>query len=109
MPGEPVWTQLKLDYDGEGWFPHYDRMLTFLKWLFKFEVLKERFYVSKGGNFHVRVWIDARLTSREISLFQAILGSDPVREGFNLNRIRKGLKNWNVLFTPRHEILTVGS
>lgn len=99
-------TQLKLDYDHDNWFQLYDERMRILKWLFEFEVLKERFFESKGGGHHVRVWIDMELQPREISLFQTILGSDPVREAFNLRRIRAGQKNWNVLFTPKKEILT---
>lgn len=97
--------QLKLDYDGGGgdWLGLYNDRLRFLKWLFGFEVVEERFYRSDGGGHHVRLWIDHILAPCEVSLLQAIMGSDPVREGFNLRRIRAGQQNWNLLFNTGKE------
>lgn len=91
--------QLKLDYDFEGWEKVYGERLRFLVWLFGFEVVEERVYRSNGGGHHVRLWISSfiPLSPTELSLLQAILGSDPVREGFNLRRIRAGQRNWNQL------------
>ena len=56
------------------------------------------FYRSKGGNVHVMLNTDAFLEDLEVLALQAILGSDWKRELHNLCRIRRGQKNWNILF-----------
>jgi len=99
---------LKLDYDFPEWFKLYSERMKFLKWLYNFEVVKEKFYKSSGGNHHVRVWLDTLLSHHEICLFQAILGSDPIREAFNLRRIRAGQKNWNILFNTGENYYEIG-
>jgi len=58
-----------------------------------FEATKSR------DNWHVRVKIKEDLMPLEILAIQLIMGSDHIREAFNLRRIRRGQKNWNILFT----------
>ena len=66
---------------------------------------KMKDYMSKGGNIHVVLETDAKLCDLEICCLQAILGSDWIRETHNLHRIRRGQRNWNILF--EHEEVVV--
>ncbi len=56
---------------------------------------------STAGHSHVRIEFLEPLEPLLACAVQAILGSDPVREAFNLRRIRRGQKNWNILFTEK--------
>lgn len=98
MPTLKERTQLKLDYDSENWFQLYQERMRKLLWVLEIKVIKERFYKSSGGNHHVRVWLDKLLSPWEVIILQAVLGSDPIRELFNLRRVNRGQRNWNLLF-----------
>lgn len=56
---------------------------------------------SKSGHWHVKMTLKEDLEPLEILAVQLIMGSDPVREAYNLRRIRRGQRNWNILFLPR--------
>ena len=49
-------------------------------------------------HFHVNLTVNEELKPMEVCCLQAILGSDFLRESFNFRRIRRGQKNWNMLF-----------
>lgn len=55
---------------------------------------------SHSGCWHVRVRLNIALTSGEIVAAQALLGSDPQRERYNLMRVIAGarIRDWNLLF-----------
>lgn len=89
--------QLKLDYDEEDWLQLFDRRRSMVEGILKIEIKNVRIYRSKNGNMHVRAWVPD-VPDLALCALQAILGSDPARECFNLRRILKGVKNWNVLF-----------
>lgn len=62
-----------------------------------------------GRGVHLRITLDrAPMSPFEVVALQAILGSDPVREAYNLVRVRAMMKKglpafwcdrWNVLYT----------
>lgn len=98
-------TQLKLDYDCDviDWWRYrhteYKERMRQLAYILNIRPIEQKFYRSKSGHIHVRVWLEGWLLSPlETSVLQAVLGSDPVREIFNLRRIRAGQRNWNLLF-----------
>lgn len=59
-------------------------------------------YSRTRRGWHVALKINRDLYPAEIVAFQAILGSDPARETFNLARVLSGMaegsKRWNLLF-----------
>jgi len=91
---------LKIDYD----IPLEEAQQRFLKGKLLLEEitglhLKESDWrKSEGGNYHVVVETEEQLEPVEILACQLIMGSDLVRECFNFRRIRRGQKNWNILF-----------
>lgn len=58
-----------------------------------------RWSQSKNGNTHLTLMINADVDPDPAFLcwLQWILGDDDGRTWFNLKRIAKGIKNWNVL------------
>jgi len=62
-------------------------------------------YDRTARGWHVRVRLAARLTSGEIVAAQALLGSDPKRERYNLMRVICGARprDWNLLFERKCE------
>lgn len=58
--------------------------------------------------WHVTVWLQRKVSATELVAVQAILGSDPRREVFNLVRVRKlaevppcWVQRWNVLYSTK--------
>lgn len=60
-------------------------------------------YDRTARGWHVRIRINIRLTSGEIVAAQALLGSDPKRERYNLARVICGARpaDWNLLFESK--------
>lgn len=64
-----------------------------------------------GLGLHVRIVLDKPVGSAvELVALQLIAGSDPMREAFNLTRVRNldtlpefWQERWNVLYTPQQE------
>lgn len=64
--------------------------------------LKWAHYVSKGGkNTHVIFSLPDAMPLFERIAWQALMGSDPMREALNLIGINNGVKNQAVLFMPK--------
>ena len=95
---------IKLDYDTpycewiqdqyNDWYKRLSIVESILNMKFNYCSFEE----SKGGNTHVTIYIKKDFSDLEVLAIQAILGSDYVRETFNLRRIRAGQKNWDILF-----------
>ena len=99
-------TLLKLDFDGE--LP--DEIMYRINWTLDIVGLKAscvRIDRTRRG-YHVLVALVGRVNDYTVVCLQAVLGSDPKRETFNLMRVRN-LRNvtpfwrarWNVLYA-RH-------
>ena len=95
---------IKLDIDKpiEDWFRNdYQKFLkrmVIVESILNYDLSHFMVNESKGGNVHISICLDVDLCDFEILALQAILGSDYIRETFNLRRIRFGQKNWNLLF-----------
>lgn len=59
----------------------------------------EAYRTSKGA--HLRGWTLAALGHYSILRVQKLLGDDPIRQQFNRRRVRRGEKNWNVLWNEK--------
>lgn len=61
---------------------------------------------SHSGRWHLIVRWRARFSKLELIAMQAILGSDPKREMFNLYRVRSGVRSrrWNFLFESKLDV-----
>lgn len=94
-------TVLKLDYDWEQslvWFPVFQHRLRLLHEIMGYTVETWFPAISKGGKWHVRLELKEELEDVEVLVLQLFLGSDPVRELYNLRRVKNGQVNWNILF-----------
>jgi hypothetical protein len=99
-------TLLYLDIDGK--LPsHLVESITQTLRFWRWPIVAVRVDRTKRG-WHVVVGVEKRLNAVSIVAAQAILGSDPKREMFNLTRARRlrfvapqWRKQWNVLYS-RH-------
>ncbi|MDI6905679.1 MAG: hypothetical protein QMD13_09405 [Candidatus Bathyarchaeia archaeon] len=55
------------------------------------------FTQSKNGNTHLTIWIKDEIPDETKAWLQWIIGDDCGRTYYNLKRIKKGIKNWNML------------
>ncbi len=65
-----------------------------------FEVYK----THKGYHIYITTYYKHKLSDKKIVELQLIYGSDPQREIHNLERIKRGIKNWNVLFSSKYKL-----
>lgn len=97
-------TLLKLDFDGAIPKGIVDRITHMCRhWGWPIEAV--RFDRTRRG-WHVTIGIRRRISAVSIVAAQAILGSDPYREMYNLQRVRRlravsveWRKSWNVLYS----------
>lgn len=59
--------------------------------------------------FHLRLALLGEYTDAEVCFLQLALGSDYHRESLNYMRVKKGEKNWNVLFSQKFRLSRLGS
>jgi len=98
---EEIKTVIKLDYDvpwDEFDAKKYSNRIEVVKSILGVDLRVFKWEKSKGGNVHVALFSNVWFSDLEVLALQAILGSDWVRECFNLRRIRCGSLNWNILF-----------
>jgi hypothetical protein len=92
---------LKIDIDDKGQgVEEFIRRLRFVKCFVRITGVDVK-ETRKG--FHFRVMTEEDLEAWEVLVLQAILGSDFKRELFNYLRVRKGLRNWNILFNKKKD------
>lgn len=89
---------IKLDYDQEEWLEVFLERKRLLETILQLHVVSYQFFESRGGNHHAIMHLEETLKPLELLAIQSILGSDPVRECFNLRRIWNHQRNWNILF-----------
>lgn len=104
--------EVKLDYDHDNWESLFYERKSLVESILGVKLENVRFYRSKGGNHHVRAEIKEKkwmpgYFKLDILAIQLLMGSDPTRECFNLRRIWRGQKNWNILFTEGVEEIEV--
>jgi len=102
-------TVLKLDYDVVR-LPMMIGKVGWLARLMRWRVTGLTYARTRRG-WHVEIWIGQRICPRIQVAAQAILGSDPAREAFNLVRarklrrmdgwVRRGGFSWNVLYREK--------
>ena len=56
---------------------------------------------AKG--YHVYVEVIGELDNKDLIIVQLALGSDYIRELYNLRRVKNCVRNWNVLFTAKYK------
>lgn len=98
-------TSLKLDYDGELPDDLYQRVVWTVATVLGCDVCDMRIDRTRHG-YHVVILVPRRVAAVSVVALQAILGSDPKRESFNLVRARNlravspfwRRERWNVLY-----------
>ena len=91
--------QLMLDYDAEEIPEVFEKMLSILQQRFYNQPIKwEKFRSSSGKHWHVIVDLPENLEVQERIAWQAIFGSDRVREAITLLKIAQNIKDPVVLF-----------
>lgn len=98
-------TELRVDLDGpvpRRWW----RRLVFVAHLCGLRIDAVMFARSQRNGMHVTVRVRGRIAPVEVVAYQAILGSDPIREAINLVRVRYLAQappfwrhRWNLLFS----------
>lgn len=106
-------TLLKLDFDGAR-LPKIEMRVAAFTVLTGVRVLGLAYARTRRG-WHVMVPLARRLPPAQIVAAQAILGSDPMRELFNLARVRRlrsvpswsESNKWNVLYESHERRITI--
>jgi hypothetical protein len=101
-------TTLLLDIDSDTLPDGFMRWLTLLEE--QVGVVTYEVFVSKSGNRHVIITMKQPMDIIERIAWQAILGSDPVREACHLGSVKRNEQNPILLFQRKTQlILTEGS
>ena len=103
---------LKIDYDVEQLPPDLIERTTELLRLAGLRPVDLALNRSASGKgWHMRVLLNRPVNAQRCVALQAILGSDPRREAFNLRRVSQWREltdyaraRWNVLFTRKVEL-----
>ena len=59
--------------------------------------------METGKGYHIHGVILGDVDDKDVIIIQMALGSDYLRELYNLRRVRNGIKNWNVLFSSKYK------
>ena len=68
------------------------------------EPLPYKMSKSKGMGTHITITLPAAMDDLEKVAWQAVMGSDRIREGLNILRIKRGIKNPILLFARKSEV-----
>ena len=85
-------------YDSCPDWDEFNKRICFIRKILRINFKSTLNFRSEGGNIHVVIETGENLNDLEICCIQVILGSDWMRETYNLRRIRRGQRNWNILF-----------
>lgn len=107
-------TLLKLDFDGR--IPRgFTKLLASHARRWQWPIARVRYDRTRRG-WHVIVTVRKRIPPPLIVAAQAILGSDPHRESFNLMRVQQLRRvptfwrtRWNVLFSSHQHGVSLGA
>lgn len=100
---EPKPNQLQIDLDGARALRHYGMQFGTLRRAGLTKGWRERIAPSKGGGArcHVTITMPRAMDNLTRVCYQAVLGSDPKREAFNLCRVVNGNKYPIAFFEKR--------
>jgi hypothetical protein len=73
------------------------------------EPLPYKLSKSKGGGTHITITLPVPMEDLEKVSWQAVMGSDRIREGLNILRIKRGIKNPILLFARKDEVQAVNT
>jgi hypothetical protein len=97
----PKKNQLQLDYDQEDVPEQFTKMIPVLRQRFPSGTIKwEKYKSSSKVHIHVVVDLPEDINDNERILWQAVFGSDCMREGINILRMAAHLDNPSLLFMP---------
>lgn len=104
-------SQLQIDYDSPIIPQQFHKILWNLTKIFcpNGETLIWAARRSKSGNLHVTVDLPVEISDTERIAWQAIFGSDPIREVMSLMAVKHGIANPTLLIEKRDaELVTTG-
>lgn len=91
--------QLQLDYDHEEVPEQFHKVLTILRERFaKGNIKWNKYRSSSGKHWHIVIDLPEAITDQERIIWQAVFGSDYMREGLSLMRLIAKIENPSVLF-----------
>lgn len=97
-------SQFKLDLDGNFDKEAFVKDLKKILWIFSWsKAYVEIYKTERGHHIYVKTIPRKRISSLMICAIQLYLGSDKERELFNIERIRRKEKDWNVLFVVKRK------
>lgn len=90
---------IKLDFDK----PSYPNTFFERMWVLdRLNIDIQRILIRRTPHgYHIKIEIRQDLDDIDILILQLLLGSDYRREFFNYQRIKAGVKNWNILFDKK--------
>lgn len=95
--------ELKLDYDGELDLERLASRMSFVEYVMQIEFEDMKVYRTARG-WHVYASYSENIPDHQAVCIQALLGSDWVRELYNLRRVSNGVSGWNILFRMKKKL-----
>lgn len=92
---------LKLDFDNKFDRKELKRRLKHLEYWWLIKVKNVEIRKSTNGGKHVIIKINKALHPLEAVFAQIYLGSDIYRELMNWQKVKSGIKDWNILFVKK--------
>lgn len=94
--------ELMIDYDQEEIPEQFQKMLPILRQRFnKGTIFWKKQHSASGKHWHVIVTLPEEISDQERIVWQAVFGSDYMREGLSLLRVVAGMENPTSLFMPK--------
>lgn len=91
--------QLQLDYDSDEVPEQFNKVLPMLRQRFtKGTITWNKYHSSSGKHWHVILDLPEAITDQERIVWQAVFGSDYMREGLSLMRLIANIENPTLLF-----------
>jgi len=102
--------ELQLDYDADELPEQFNKLLPILRDRFaKGNIEWKKYHSSSGKHLHVVITLPEEITDQERIVWQAVFGSDYMREGLNVLRMVAHIENPSLLFMPKNrEVLDSG-
>jgi hypothetical protein len=97
--------ELQIDYDQDEVPEQFKKMLPILRQRFdKGTIYWKKQRSASGQHWHVIITLPEDITDQERIMWQAVFGSDFMREGLSVLRVAAGMENPTLLFVPKNTV-----
>jgi hypothetical protein len=103
VPAKP--NEIQIDYDCEDIPKRFEEVLDILRERFEQgSVQWDKFHSTSGKHWHVVLHLPQNITDQERIVWQALFGSDHIREGLSFMRLLANIPNPVLLFMDKNRV-----